>query len=111
MHAGPVAEHLARGVAYRPDDDELRSWIVMGSNRWLASHDYARVFARTAIDYPRWNDAARIAHFRKYETLVIEMLGRRPFKAAIAAVADVLLEHGTIDGDVIAEVVSQHITE
>lgn len=111
MHAGPIAERLARGLVYRPFDDELRPWIAMGSNRWFGNHDYSKLFARSAIDYPTWNDATRLAHFRKYETLTIELLTRRPFKAALAATADALLGHGTISGEVVADIVSKFITE
>lgn len=111
MHGGPVAERLARGLIYRPADAELLPWIAMGDNRWFANHDYARLFARSAIDYPKWDEATRIAHFRRYETLAIELLTRRPFRAAVAAVADAALERGTIDGALIAGIVGQHITE
>ena len=110
-HGGPIAERLARGLVYRPTDEELRPWIAMGSNRFFRHHDYARLFARSAIDYPDWSDATRIAHFRKYETLAIDLLTRRPVKAAVAFVADALLERGTLAGEVVAEIVGRYVTD
>jgi hypothetical protein len=110
-HAGPIAERLARRLVYRPTDDELRPWLAMGRNRWIGYHDYARLFARAAKDHPDWDEARLFAHFREYERLAIELLTRWPFRAAIAAVADALLDRGTISGEVVYEIVGRHIAE
>lgn len=95
--AGPAAELIYQG-------NEVTSVMLAA---WQADwHTAMDLLAGRITDYQ-----ARKILLQQIVGKLQRLLDQAPFWSAIAAAADLLLAHGTVDGDAIAEIVAFWITD
>ncbi len=91
--AGPVAEMIHTGDPYHPG--------IVGE--WSA--DWKLAWGASARRFP--GERQRLDHLEKTTFELYRSLNRDDAWAALAAVADALLAHDTLDGDDVEEIVQQ----
>ncbi len=91
--AGPVAEMLYNGEPYHP------GFVA----EWAA--DWKTAWASAAKLFP--HDRQRLSHLEKVTVQLYQQLDREAHWAAVAAIADHLLAHETLEGAEIEEIVHQ----
>lgn len=91
--AGPVAEMIYRGEPYHP------GFVAEWAADWKQAWEAASVLKDSERD--------RLKFLEQVTVRVYRMLDREDHWAALAAVADHLLAHETLEGDEVDEIVQQ----
>jgi len=91
--AGPVAEMLYSGEPYHPGT--VAEWSADWSMAWEAA----------AGMFPA--DRQRMQYLEQATVQLYQLLDRHDYWAAIAAIADNLLAHETLEGEEVEDIVSQ----
>lgn len=91
--SGPVAEMLYRGEPLHP------GFVAEWAADWKMAWESAEHLIKT--------DHQRLAFLEQVSRQLYELLDRTDHWAALAAVADNLLAHETLEGDVVEDIVNQ----
>jgi hypothetical protein len=108
--AGDFAGGLAHRHQYRPHDAELLPWLELIRTPAGGYCDRCRIVrllvSKHGLDA---TDATILAAYREAEEKTLEILRRLDVRAAIRAVAEILISDGRLDGATAIEIARRHI--
>jgi hypothetical protein len=96
--AGPIAERWRNRWIVRPDDKALLADLARVRGLSGGSCDACRAARACVVETHHADDATVIARWREIESQTIDAIKSPPIWASIRALAEKLMEHGTLDG-------------
>jgi len=97
--AGPIAEAWSARWVIRQSDEDMKWYRDRVFDVDLGNCDFCKAMFWTVTENTRLDESATFARYREIEAQTIEIVKRPDVWRSIKSVADVLLEHGEINGE------------